>query len=127
MLTHAKRGMTLLKFHSVCTERNSFAGKALSLAYTLQANLTAEMQAEGGNLTERQAVQKLAQPCLTALADLHAKGISHGAILPDNMLFSSQEQSGKLAGDPTSCSSSLSAQHACMLLIHHCGMSLWRN
>ena len=75
------------------------------LAHFLQANLVAEMQAEGGKLTERQAVQKVAQPCLTALADLHAKGLPHGAILPQNVLFSSQDQSCKLAGEPLSCSS----------------------
>ena len=70
------------------------------------------MQAEGGKLTERQAVQKVAQPCLTALADLHAKGVAHGAVLPDNVLFNSQEQSCKLAGRPIFCSSILSVQHA---------------
>jgi len=61
--------------------------------------LTAEIQNEGGKLTERQAVQKVAQPCLTALADLHAKGIAHGALLPHNILFNSQEIACKLAGE----------------------------
>ncbi|KAA6419835.1 MAG: CDPK-related kinase [Trebouxia sp. A1-2] len=60
--------------------------------------LTAEIESEGGKLTERQAVQKVAQPCLTALADLHAKGIAHGALLPHNILFNSQETACKLAG-----------------------------
>ena len=49
-------------------------------------------------MTERQAVQKMVQPCLTALADLHAKGIAHGAVLPQNILLSSQESTCKLAG-----------------------------
>ena len=49
-------------------------------------------------MTERQAVQKMVQPCLTALADLHAKGIAHGAVLPQNILHSSQESTCKLAG-----------------------------
>jgi len=61
--------------------------------------LTAEIESEGGKLTERQAVQKVAQPCLTALADLHAKGIAHGALLPHNILFNSQETACKLAGE----------------------------
>lgn len=64
-----------------------------------QADLTAEIQNQGGKLTERQAVQKVAQPCLTALADLHAKGIAHGALLPHNILFSSSEPTCKLAGE----------------------------
>lgn len=49
-------------------------------------------------MTERQAVQKMVQPCLTALADLHAKAIAHGAILPHNILFTSQQSACKLAG-----------------------------
>jgi len=61
--------------------------------------LTAEIESEGGKLTERQAVQKVAQPCLTALADLHVKGIAHGALLPHNILFNSQETACKLAGE----------------------------
>jgi len=61
--------------------------------------LAAEVESEGGKLTERQAVQKVAQPCLTALADLHAKGIAHGALLPHNILFNSQEIPCKLAGE----------------------------
>jgi len=61
--------------------------------------LAAEIESEGGKLTERQAVQKVAQPCLTALADLHAKGIAHGALLPYNILFNSQEIACKLAGE----------------------------
>ena len=49
-------------------------------------------------MTERRAVQKMVQPCLTALADLHVKAIAHGAILPQNILFTSQESPCKLAG-----------------------------
>lgn len=64
-----------------------------------QADLTAAIQVEGGKLTERQAVQKVAQPCVIALADLHAKGIAHGALLPHNILFSAVEPTCKLAGE----------------------------
>ncbi|KAL3158083.1 hypothetical protein ABBQ32_011687 [Trebouxia sp. C0010 RCD-2024] len=63
-----------------------------------QGNLQTQIADEGGKLTERQAVQKLVQPCLTALADLHAKALAHGAILPQNILFTSQESTCKLAG-----------------------------
>ena len=49
-------------------------------------------------MTERQTVQKMVQPCLTALADLHAKTIAHGAVLPQNILLNSQESTCKLAG-----------------------------
>ena len=56
------------------------------------------MANEGGKLTERQAVQKVVQPCLTALADLHAKDIAHGAILPENILLDGQESTCKVAG-----------------------------
>lgn len=64
-----------------------------------QADLTAAIQIEGGKLTERQAVQKVAQPCVTALADLHAKGIAHGALLPHNILFKASEPICELAGE----------------------------
>ena len=40
----------------------------------------------------------MVQPCLTALADLHAKVIAHGAVLPHNILLSSQEPTCKLSG-----------------------------
>ena len=65
---------------------------------SLQGHLGKAIANAGGKLTERQAVQKVVQPCLTALADLHAKTLAHGAIVPQNILFSSQEPACKLAG-----------------------------
>ena len=67
-------------------------------ARTSQGNLAKYQAYEGGKITERQAVQKMVQPCLTALADLHAKVIAHGAVLPQNILLNSQESTCKLAG-----------------------------
>ena len=49
-------------------------------------------------LTERKAVQQVVQPCLTAMADLQSKSLAHGAIVPHNILFNSQEATCKLAG-----------------------------
>ena len=69
-----------------------------NLACTFQGNLNKQIADEGGKMTERQAVQKVVQPCLTALAELHAKSIAHGAILPHNILFTSLESTCKLAG-----------------------------
>ena len=64
----------------------------------VQSGLTKETVNEGGKLTERQAVQKVIQPCLTALADLHAQAIVHGTILPQNVLFNRQTATCMLAG-----------------------------
>ena len=49
-------------------------------------------------MTERKAVQQIVQPYLRAMADLHSKGIAHGAIVPHNILFDSQDMTCKLAG-----------------------------
>lgn len=64
----------------------------------VQMDLASELKAEGGKLTERKAVQKVVQPFLTALADLQSIGISHGAIVPHNMVYGTGDLVCKLAG-----------------------------
>lgn len=66
----------------------------------IQVDLESDIKSEGGKFTERKAVQKVVQPCLTALADLHAIGIKHGAIAPHSIVYSSQEPLCKLSGVP---------------------------
>ena len=61
-------------------------------------DLASDIKSEGGKLTERKAVQKIVQPCLTALADLHAIGVSHGAIAPHSIVYSDEDATCKLAG-----------------------------
>lgn len=64
----------------------------------IQMDLASDIKSEGGKLTERKAVQKVVQPCLTALADLHAIGMSHGAIAPHSIVYSNEDATCKLAG-----------------------------